>query len=333
MKLSVKARIVAAMITLVAVNTANAAISWNSFAAVASHNADASHALGLARDAERVSARLTQFVSDSRGVAFTLSRSHTPEDLSGSYGELQGSEAGVDAALRLLASGDAQQSARALSQWNELRTTTYAWLNREAESAGSSFRLTKDGGGRYRASVGTNIHETSHTASLSDEEFSRVVRNASEALTGNTLRVVGTQAEMAAAEAARREAAVRSGAVRSILMLAALGLVVAVVAATWLYRSIALPLSRARDFADTVASGHLEASFAHHRTDEIGVLTHAVEDMKNAVVRRMATMREMAGAVLVTAEDVRIEAVAAGAPAVVHGADVLLSLSSQMLED
>lgn len=116
-------------------------------------------------------------------------------------------------------------------------------------------------------------------------------------------------------------------------VLAALGLVVAIVAAVGLYRSIALPLSRARAFADTVASGHLEASFAHHRKDEIGALTHAVENMKDAVVRRIAVMREMAGAVLVTAESVRSEAITADAPAAIHGAEVLLELSNQMLEE
>lgn len=332
MNLSVKARIAIAMTALVAVNTLSAGLSYVSFETAARHSRTADSAARLARDAEIASTRLTQFVADSRALGFTVSRSSVSEDSSVAYGRLQGAETDVDAALRALARDGSTDVDALTSQWVEVRDTTFLWVNREAERSSSPFRLTRDPAGRFRASIDSNIVEPARIAAMTDVELSREVRDATESLKNATLRRIVSDAEKTAAAASAAETEARSRAIVTTLVLAALGLVMAAAAAMWLYRSIALPLAEARAYADRVAGGDLAAGFPHHRADEIGTLTHAVEAMKDAVVLRIATMREMAGAVLVTAEAVREDAVAAEEPAVVAGAETLLGLAGQMLE-
>lgn len=333
MRLTVKARIATAMAILMLVNAAGAVITWRGFATAAQHSASAQEAFERARSAEVVATRLTQYVADSRALALAVSRSTLSEDSSVAYGRLQGSESGVDSALRALA-GKAGGDAEALAtDWDALRVSTYLWINREAATADSPFRLTADAKGRYRASVASNVREPSQVAAMSDSALRREVRDASETFTNATLRTMVESAEKDAALAAALEESVRNRAIWLSIALAVFSLAAAVLSGTWLYRSIAVPLGQARSFADRVAGGDLAATFPQHRSDEIGALTREIEHMKDVVVRRIATMREMAGAVLITAEAVRAEAVALDVPEVAEGTEVLLGLAGQMLED
>lgn len=135
------------------------------------------------------------------------------------------------------------------------------------------------------------------------------------------------------------------------LVLVVLSVLVAGLASLWLYRTIARPLGEARDFANRVAGGELDASFDRHSDDEIGTLTRAVANMKDTVASRVEVMREMAGVVIVNADDVHNAARHArvsldGRPAapfaagdlerdldeVVARAETLTGLAAQMLE-
>lgn len=333
MHLTVKARITIAMVALTAVTAAGTATSSWLFSS-ANRSADiAAHATQTARDTDAVAIRLTQFLAESRTLALAVSASKVSEDSSVAYGRLSGAEADVTNSLRALERDSASEVTDLQAGWDALRTDTYLWINREAVQGESGFRLSRDSAGRFRASTGTNLTEPSEIAPLSTTDLSRKVRDNAEILRNRTLRAVTSQAEEEAAHAGAASVRARELATRATLVFTTLSLLLAVAAAIWLYRSIAIPLGVARAFADRVASGDLDATLGHTRDDEIGTLARAVEQMKDAVVRRIATMQEMAGAVLVTAENVRREASLAQEPAVVREADVLLALANQMLRD
>jgi methyl-accepting chemotaxis protein len=111
---------------------------------------------------------------------------------------------------------------------------------------------------------------------------------------------------------------------------------VAVGTGVWLYRTIAGPLHEAKEVAERVAAGDFSATFPRHTNDEIGALVSAVEAMKDAVVGKVSIMREMAGAVLVTAESLRASVATVSESAGNNGnASALAEMddSSQLLAD
>lgn len=347
MRPRVKTRIAIAMTALVAVNLLTAAVSWG-YTARATRLSEVARASSAQASAiEQAAHRVTRFVSDGNSLALAVNRSSASEEVSARYGEIQGSELGSDHALQMVRSAGAD-SASAYQQWEQLRLATYLWINREAETAGSGLRLTRDAQGRYRASVSTNLHAPLDLAALDSAGLRNAVRLRSQSLVDGSLRRLAHDAQADATLAAQQEDQARMMAAQATLALIALSLVTAIAAAVWLYRSIAAPLQRARVYAECVAAGDLDAVYTSHTDDEIGSLTHAIEDMKNSVVRRIAIMQEMAGAVLVTADDVdkaaqhalqgaksnmSSEAVADDIVAVVGHAKILTDLAAQMLRE
>jgi methyl-accepting chemotaxis protein len=76
-----------------------------------------------------------------------------------------------------------------------------------------------------------------------------------------------------------------------LMGLAALALVLGVVVAVWITRSITAPLRQAVDVARTVATGDLTARIEVNSTDETGQLLRALRDMNEALVRIVGEVR------------------------------------------
>jgi methyl-accepting chemotaxis protein len=76
-----------------------------------------------------------------------------------------------------------------------------------------------------------------------------------------------------------------------LMGLAALALVLGVVVAVWITRSITGPLRQAVDVARTVATGDLTARIEVHSSDETGQLLRALRDMNEALVRIVGEVR------------------------------------------
>lgn len=346
---SIKMRITLVMTALLVINTAAAAASWALNARAARFADEARSSLEIAQAVQSASESVTEFVSDNRALAFSVSRDSKSEYSSEDYGQVIGSERLATHELaRVAALVPGASAQEASGRWESLRELSYAWVNAEAENAGSSLRMSRSATGAYRASVDTNIQVPVALASTGLEEFGREVTDQGNLLRNATLRALVNDAGERATAAVKAETEARQTARNIVLALVALSLAAAVVAAIWLYRTIVTPVTRARVFADAVAAGDLGASLAHHTADEIGVLTRAIETMKDALVTRMNVMRELAGAVLVTADEVDraashallvadagdgadTESVPADLKTVVANSETLTELAGQML--
>ncbi|MGN1056638.1 MAG: methyl-accepting chemotaxis protein [Comamonas sp.] len=81
---------------------------------------------------------------------------------------------------------------------------------------------------------------------------------------------------------------------RALIMLAAVGIgavLLAIVAAVWIIRSIQRPLRSAVDVADRVAQGDLTADIQVHSKDELGLLLAALQRMQQSLVQTVQTVR------------------------------------------
>jgi len=306
---SIRVRIALVMSTLLLINAATATASWALSARAARFSDTARASLESAQAVQRASEGVTEFVSDNRALAFSVGRTSKSEYSSEDYGQVIGSERLATRELERVTakvSGPAAEAAN--RQWESLRTLSYAWVNAEAEHAGSPLRMSRMSNGTYRATASSNIYVPADLSSLGLPELSRAVTVRGEVLRKATLRTLVRDATAEAFAATQAEARARSLAGNVTLLLVALSLASAVAASAWLYRTIVTPIVAARRFADAVAQGDLNATLERHTTDEIGVLTTAIETMKETLVSRMNVMQELAGAVMVTADDVDVAA-------------------------
>ncbi|MDZ4180946.1 MAG: HAMP domain-containing protein [Coriobacteriia bacterium] len=348
MSLNVKTRIAIVMTAVLLVSVAGGAVAWY-LSDQAARNAEAARdAAARAEWAARFSAISTELMSESNDLALGVGGDSTAES-SAEYGDVVGADQSAALLLKRAPGIIGEELATGLAdEWELLRTRVYAWVNAEAAEEGWPTRMTLMDDGRVRASVGTNIATPTDLVGLNNNEVRRQVRSEFEAFRDRRLRDISRAANAEATAAGAAEAQARQLAERVTLGMLALGALVALIGAVWLYRTIAVPLAGAHDVARRVSEGEFDARFATHRADEIGDLVHAVEEMRDTVVSKVAIMREMAGAVLVIAEGVSRSAAEArslvsetaganGAGAalddVAAQAAVLTDLSGQMLSD
>jgi len=337
------------MTLLVVANAVGAAFSWWAYGEAARYSAEARIASRRAALASAAAERVTAWSADTGALAFAAREAKRSEDISGPYGNVLGSELAATGALRRLGSQFAADAAPLADQWEELRLLSYLWVNSEAVDGGTDIRLSRMSDGRIRASGESNLVAPQGFAEQEAAQFRTTIRQRTEALKDGTLRHIVVNSEQEAVEAAvaadQALALAKDGTIATLLFV----LLLAVVASIWLYRSIVRPLTSARDFADRVAGGDWTAAYTLHRSDEIGALTHAVENMKDAFVRKATIMSEMAGAVLVTSGQVDAAAkhaqqtVASGEispadlaedlAAVSSRTETLTGLAAQMLQD
>jgi HAMP domain-containing protein len=333
------------MTAVVLVNAVAGGVAWSLHARAADQEALAVAAVVRADWVGALTQSVGDFVSEATDLAFGL-RGGVSEESSAEYGDLVGADESVSHTLarvpRDLAAADAEAIA---AQWRRLRVGVFVWVNAEAAQGGSDVRLTLTEDDRLRASVTSNIATPTPLIGKDGVGLRREVRSNVENFRDGTLRRTVSMA-LADAETARAAgAAARTVAVNVTLAAIGLSLITAFAAAMWLYGSIAGPLIRAQRVAEVVAGGEYMATFARHGDDEVGALINAVEEMRDTVVRKVEIMREMAGAVIFTAEGVVKSATAARAdafegrgdvgPALEHvaaQAETLGDLASQMLK-
>lgn len=304
MKTTVRGRIALAMTVLVIANAAGAGFSWWAYGQAARFSTEARLASARAALASAAAERVTAWSADTGTLAFAARQATLSEEVSGPYGNLLGSELAATGSLRRIGAVFGDDAPALMRQWDELRLLAYLWVNAESAEGGNDLRITRMPDGRFRAAIHSNLTAPEQVDASSAAALRSAVRTKTELLKDGSLRRIVVSSEAAALTSARREddarLLARNGTVASLLA----GLMLAVIASAWLYRSIVLPLTSARVFADRVADGEWNATFPNHRADEIGTLTHAVENMKDAFVRKAAIMTEMAGAVLVTSRQV-----------------------------
>ena len=306
---SIKMRIMLVMTVLLLMNTATAATSWVLNARAARFANEARSSLQTAQATQRASESVTEFVADNRALAFSVSHDARSEYSSEDYGQVIGSDRTAVLELeRLVARMPGDAAVLAKQQWESLRVASYAWVNAEAEHSGAPLRMSLMANGSFRASTSSNISVPSELSSLGLEQLSRAVTQRGDVLRKATLRSLVNDASARATTATRAEAEARAVAGNTTIALLALSLAAAVTAAAWLYRTIVTPIVLARRFADAVADGDYDARLAYHTADEIGVLTRAIQSMKETLVSRMNVLQELAGAVMVTADDVDVAA-------------------------
>lgn len=305
MRVSVRLRIAVAMSLILAANTGAAlyARSREQWTATLEDAAQASAA--RARLAETASLDVARALADSGSLAFAVRNSEHSEEISLAYGWVRGSDPEVTRVIeRLAASTPATRVAGIAGEWEELRRGMYAWVNEEAEQGASTFRLALHESGRIEGAVHSGVPVPASLAGLHGAELREAVRRQANTLTAGSLRRLAVEADResastrAAADAARRAA--RSGTFALVLA----NILLAAAAGLWLYRTISAPLVRATAFANSVASGDDSARIERHASDETGVLTRAIQDMRDALARRVEVMREMAGVVIVNADGV-----------------------------
>ena len=348
MKLTVKARIALVMTIVVACNVVAGGISWVLYRSAADSAAKARVAGERARLATAASEGVTAFLASATDLALGVSSSTASGERSRSYGDLIGVDPVVDRAIRLVVDATPGGEGAAVEQsWQALRVLVYAWINAEARAGGADLRITRNPSGAFRNSVSTNLVLPSELAALPPADLRHSVRDRAERFKYSTLGDIVKVAIADSAAAAAAESIARARAQQGTVVLAALSALIAAALAIWLYRSISRPLSAAKEYADRVAGGEYGSVPPRHSLDEIGVLTHAVENMKDMLVHEMSVMREMAGAVLFTAEGVQnslgatvevvdgpehdADSVMTGLADVGRQVDVLRSLSRQML--
>lgn len=305
MNLSVKARIALAMTVVVAVNIMAGVVSWQLYSAAALSGARSRTAAERARLATVASERVTEFMASSTDLALGVSRAASSQEQSRLYGNLIGVDPTADRAIAGVAAvTPGKAGPAAIGAWQALRTSVYGWINVEAQASGADLRITRNANGAFRDSVASNLKLPSDLAGLPPVSLRQAIRDRAERFKFSTLGDIVKSAEADAASAAASEQQARLNAQQGTIALVGLSALVAALLGMGLYRSIAKPLTAARRYADAVAGGEYDATLALHSADEIGVLTHAVENMKDNLVHEMSVMREMAGAVMFTAEGV-----------------------------
>lgn len=343
--MSVRQRIAIAMTAAVLVNVVAGVASWWLHTRADTNELEARDATARAEWTSEVAGATTAFMSEATDLALGL-RSGKSEESSAEYGDLVGADAAVSRLIERMPDGIEDDLARRIAdEWNAVRPDVLAWVNLEAEDAGKPLRLWLTDDGKLRSSVSTNVDVGADFSGMEPSAVRRAVRGQAEAFTKGTLRVAlsDATADASAARAAAVEA--RDTAKAVTLGAIALSVLVALAAAVWLYRTIAGPLGRAQESARRVAAGDLDTTFEVHGNDEIGSLVEAIEEMRASVVGQLAVMREMAGAVIVTAGDVaegtrsiRALAVSDSEPfteaieRVEGDSELLASLARQMLE-
>jgi HAMP domain-containing protein len=303
MTLSVKQRIGVAMTLVVLVNLVAGGFSWLLHQRAASYELASERATARSQWVASVSARVFTFVSEATDLA--LGVQGASEESSAEYGDLVGADA---ATSRLIGRApddlDPDMAADIAGRWDALRPAVFTWVNAEAERADSTLRLTLGEGDGVRASTSSTIEVPAELDGLDVPLMRRAVRSEVESFIAGELRLALNDAENDARVAGRAASKARDTAFNVTVAAIALGLVVAIVAAIWLYRTIAGPLIAAEKVARQVTAGDYSAAFVKTRDDEIGALVHAVEEMRDTVVGHVNVMRELAGAVIITAGDV-----------------------------
>ncbi|MBN2247672.1 MAG: HAMP domain-containing protein [Coriobacteriia bacterium] len=302
--MSVRQRIAIAMIAAVLVNVVAGVASWWLNDRADTNELEARDATLRAEWVGQVGGASTAFMSEATDLALGV-RSGKSEEASAEYGDLVGADASVSRLISRMPDGLEDGLARRIvEEWDAVRPGVLAWVNLEAEDAGVPLRLSLTDAGQLRSSTSTNIDADADFLGMEPGAVRRAIRAEAEAFSKGTLRVALSDAT-ADASAARVAAVEARDTAKTVTLAAiALSVLVALAAAVWLYRTIAGPLGRAQESARRVAAGDLETTFEVHGDDEIGSLVEAVEEMRGSVVGQLAVMREMAGAVIVTAEDV-----------------------------
>lgn len=314
LKLSVKKRIQLVMAVIVAVNVAAGVVSWDLYRSAAQSGARARASAERARLATTASESVTEFMGASTDLALGVNRGTSSQEQSLAYGTLIGVDPVVNHAIaRVAAATPGDAGPAAVQAWESLRIAVYAWINTEAESSGVDLRITRNPNGKFRDSISSNLSLPPEFAGLPTVDLRRAVRDRADRLKYSTLGDIVKSADADAAAAAASEARAQLIAQQGTVALGVTCLLMATLLGIWLYRGISRPLSAAKNYADRVAHGEYDATLTKHSADEIGVLTHAVENMKNNLVHEMNVMREMAGAVMFTAEGVKDAASNAGA--------------------
>ncbi len=344
MNLSVKARIALAMTVVVAVNLIAGIAGWALHNRAVDAESEALRAANRASSLTALSDDVTTFISEATGLALAVNTG-VGHEASAEYGDLIGANAKLEHVVDALAgAAGGPEDAEIAKRWDPLRVAVFVWVNAEAERGGSSVRLIMTEDNQVRSSFQSNIATPTALAGMDVGELRREVRRESEAYKDDLLRAASASAMEDAHIARDAEAQARLLASNVTLIAIAISVVIALLATVWLYGTIVRPLHAAKVVAEAVAGGDFSQSFKQQANDEIGALVHAVEDMRDAVVGKIAVMREMAGAVLVTAEGVGTSASAArqallgegdaGAELVrvEAGADTLGTLAGQMLE-
>lgn len=302
--MSVRQRIAIAMIAAVLVNVVAGVASWWLNGRADTNERQARDASARAEWVSEVGGAVTSFMSEATDLALGV-RSGKSEEASAEYGDLVGADAAVSRLIGRMPDGVEVDLARRIAdEWTAVRPGVLTWVNLEAEDAGMPLRLSLTDAGRLRSSASTTIDASADLGSIEPGVVRRGIRAEAEAFSKGTLRIAlsDATADASAARAAAIDA--RETAKTVTLAAIALSVLVALLAAVWLYQTIAGPLSRAHESARRITAGDLETSFEVHGSDEIGTLVQAVEEMRGSVVGQLAVMREMAGAVIVTAEDV-----------------------------
>jgi HAMP domain-containing protein len=345
--ITVRARIAIAMTALVAANLLAATVSAVYFARADRYQNDlvaASARVALASDA---SERVTEFMAEAESFA-VAARSKRPEDQTDGYGRLARADAAAGSAVSALAKSEGADGDTVTQDWSDVRIGTFSWLNAQAGADGSALRLWLSPSGALNTNNVSNIPTPEYAAAEGLFDIRQAVRTRFDGFRDGIIRRVRDNAAAQAQATGSAEQLARNTAQTVTLGLAGLSLLVAVLAGVWVYRGTAIPLRAARRFADRVAAGELDATFPEHRGDEIGHLTAAIENMKDVVVRDLRAMKEMAGAVLVTADGVShaantaLDSLRSGAcsgdrlegevSAVARQADMLTELANGMLE-
>lgn len=303
MRLSVRSRIMVAMTIVVAANLVTALVCIAYFARAQGYQATVAKDAARSQATATASIRLTQFWAEAQYYAVGV-RSLRPADAADAYGRLVRSDNDARAAIAALAKAAPDASSQLSSEWQTVRLSTFAWLNAELAADDSTVRLWITPSGDLNTNSSSNITAPARLAGLSAADMRPAVRTSFDGLRDGTIRQVQDEALTAAIDATAAEGSARDVARALTIALALVSLLVAVACGSWIYRGTVTPLQEARRFADRVADGDLDAVLLVHRDDEIGSLTAAIQDMKDAVVRELRAMQELAGIVLVTAESV-----------------------------
>ncbi|MRS12249.1 MAG: methyl-accepting chemotaxis protein [Actinobacteria bacterium] len=304
MSLTVKQRVGIAMAAVVLVNLVTGSIGWALHLRATESEQSARRATERAEWVAAVSEQVTVFVSEATELALSVAAG-VSEESSAEYGDLVGADRAVTRLIdQVPADLDPAVAAATAASWESLRPEVFVWVNAEAERAGSSLRLTLNEDGQVRASTSSNIGVPARLEGLDAASARRVVRSDLESFHEGRLRRTLAQAGEDARDSVLESQRTRRIAVNVTIAAIGVSVIVALMAAVWLYRTIAGPLAAARQVAQRVAGGDYSATFDRPNNDEIGTLVHAVEEMRDAVVGSLNAMREMAGAVIATAGDV-----------------------------
>lgn len=291
--------------TMAMVLIAAGVTAWTSWSMTASADEAASEAIRASERAvwaAETRAQLRGYISEAGDVAHGLGEGDSAE-VSSEYGDLIGADEQV---RRLIGSSPMNDASREEldRDWSRLRTGVADWLNTESASASQPFRIVLSERA-LRASTATNVTTPPELQAMTVSDKRRQVRAWAESLADGRMRLAANSAQDEARAAQATAARARRSASVTTLALLLANFIVALVSGVWLYRTIAKPIQLAQQVASRVAGGELDAFFPATSADEIGQLLDSVEHMRDVVVGKISTMREAAGAVLVTSESLQ----------------------------